>query len=231
MVVSHTIRYTTSKKAASHDDSIWAATWPTEDKVITGSIDETVKVWKPATEKNSDQPPLEVTSTMPGHFLGVVSLSSSTDGRLCAVSSLDGRVKVWNVEDKPSVLKVIDPGPVEAWTVAFNPMASLLASGSQSGHVNVFAVADKTESGGDNNKPEHTIDLKGKFILCVAYSPCGRLLASGAQDGLVCLIDSATGNLIRKLDAHTKVPTPHFSFSSRWYLWHSTACLCDATLY
>jgi len=195
--------YQTSRKTASHEDSIWAVTWPTEEQLITGSIDETVKVWKPAAEKISDQPPIEVTSTMPGHFLGVVSLSSSSDGRLCAVSSLDGRVKVWNVEKK-TIQKTIDPGPVEAWAVAFHPQGSLIASGSQSGHINVFAVADKTDSSGDNNKPEHTIDPKGKFILSVAYSPCGRLIASGAQDGVVCLIDSASGNLIRKLEGHNK---------------------------
>ena len=38
------LRYHTSRKPAAHDDSIWAVTWPTEDKLITGSIDETVKV-------------------------------------------------------------------------------------------------------------------------------------------------------------------------------------------
>ena len=37
-------RYETSRKTSSHDDSIWAVTWPTDDKLITGSIDETVKV-------------------------------------------------------------------------------------------------------------------------------------------------------------------------------------------
>ena len=37
-------RYDTSRKTSAHDDSIWAVTWPTEDKLITGSIDETVKV-------------------------------------------------------------------------------------------------------------------------------------------------------------------------------------------
>ena len=195
------VRYQTSRKTSAHDDSIWAVTWPTEDKLITGSIDETVKVWKPSDEH------IEVTSTMPGHFLGVVSLASSKDGRLCAVSSLDGRVKVWNVQDKV-IQNTIDPGPVEAWSIAFHPHGSLLASGSQSGHINVFAVADKSETGGDNNKPEHTIDPKGKFVLSVAYSPCGRLIASGAQvfrckkkkasgalDGVICLFDSESRNV------------------------------------
>ena len=143
-------RYHASRKTGAHDDSIWAVAWPTEDKLITGSIDESVKVslcfglemssrtfagrqqkccfptagnrqtqrptdglvlsvvhsfcsslplclaqvWKPAVERMTDQPPVEVISQLPGHFLGVVSVSASNDGRLCAVSSLDGRVTV-----------------------------------------------------------------------------------------------------------------------------------------
>ena len=41
------LRYQTSRKTASHEDSIWAVTWPTEEQLITGSIDETVKVVRP----------------------------------------------------------------------------------------------------------------------------------------------------------------------------------------
>lgn len=59
---------------------------------------------------------LEETATFPGNFLGVVSLSASSDGKLCAVSSMDGRLRVLNLDDKV-VQRTIDPGPVEAWTV------------------------------------------------------------------------------------------------------------------
>ena len=173
-------QYQTSRKTAAHDDSIWAVAWPTDDKLITGSIDETVKVWRASEDGNA---PLEVSSTMPGHFLGVVSVSASKDGHLSAVSSLDGRVKIWNLQEKV-IQKTIDPGPVEAWTVDFHPQGSLLAAGSQSGHVNVFAVAPTGDPAADN-KPEHSVELRGKFVLCVSYSPCGKILAAGAQDGVV----------------------------------------------
>ena len=66
----------------------------------------------------------------------------------------------------------------------FHPQGSLLAAGSQSGHVNVFAVAPTGDPAADN-KPEHSVELRGKFVLCVSYSPCGKILAAGAQDGVV----------------------------------------------
>ncbi|KAJ1493589.1 WD40-repeat-containing domain protein [Baffinella frigidus] len=103
--------YQTVKREAAHEDSVWGVVWTHDDKLISGSIDETVKVWKA-----NDAAKLEETATFPGNFLGVVSLSASSDGKLCAVSSLDGRLRVLNLEDKV-VQRTIDPGPVEAWTV------------------------------------------------------------------------------------------------------------------
>ena len=77
-----------------------------------------VQVWNPT--KDTNVPKLEEASTFQGHFLGVVSMSASADGRMCAVSSLDGRLRIWNLEDK-SLVKIVDPGPVEAWGVSFHP--------------------------------------------------------------------------------------------------------------
>ena len=37
-----------------HEDAVWTATWTPADTLITGSVDETVKVWAPA-EGNESQ--------------------------------------------------------------------------------------------------------------------------------------------------------------------------------
>eukprot|EP00961_Rhodomonas_salina_P110871 1492014-Rhodomonas_salina.2 len=87
------------KREGAHEDSAWAVAWPTEERLISGSIDETVKVrsapsqpsvvaattltaerqvWSPAVKENQVVPNLEEMSTFPGHFLGVVSLSATT---------------------------------------------------------------------------------------------------------------------------------------------------------
>ena len=88
--------FTTSKREASHDDSAWSVLWTSDDKIVSGSIDETVKVstffcrrsihtlnfrmqvWKPIGDTESKPPSLELWDVYKDHFLGVVSMSPSS---------------------------------------------------------------------------------------------------------------------------------------------------------
>ena len=72
------------------------------------------------------------------------------DGKLCVVSSLDGRLRVWNLEEKSLVRPTIDPGPVEVWTVCFHPQGRVFATGSQLGHINIFSTNGTGEKPGLN---------------------------------------------------------------------------------
>lgn len=58
-------------------------------------------------------------------------------------------------------LKSIDAGPVDAWAVTFSPDSKYLASGSQTGKINLYGV----ESG----KLESSLDTTGKFTLSIAF--------------------------------------------------------------
>ena len=87
--------FQTSKRESSHDDSAWSVLWTADDKIVSGSIDETVKVskifvdssfcifnadlqvWKPIGDIESKPPSLEFWDVYKDHFLGVVSMSSS----------------------------------------------------------------------------------------------------------------------------------------------------------
>lgn len=77
-----------------------------------------------------------------------------------ASSSLDSHIRLWNTSDG-SLNRDIDCGPGEVWNVAFSPDARFIASGSQSGNVNVW----ETESG----TKQMVLEAKGKFALSVAY--------------------------------------------------------------
>ena len=62
--------------------------------------------------------------------------------------------------------------PVETWTVAWNPYQNQLASGSQSGNVNLWNV--------DTCEKTSTIETRGKFIMSVDYvSVCLDVSAAG----------------------------------------------------
>uniref|UniRef100_A0A8C0DCQ5 Superkiller complex protein 8 n=1 Tax=Balaenoptera musculus TaxID=9771 RepID=A0A8C0DCQ5_BALMU len=143
----------------AHDDAIWSVAWGTNKKessetVVTGSLDDLVKVWKWRDEK------LDLQWSLEGHQLGVVSVDISHTLPIAASSSLDAHIRLWDLENGKQI-KSIDAGPVDAWTLAFSPDSQYLATGTHVGKVNIFGV----ESG----KKEYSLDTRGKFILSIAY--------------------------------------------------------------
>ncbi|KAA8590294.1 hypothetical protein FQN60_014228 [Etheostoma spectabile] len=190
------------KQEHAHDDAIWTAAWGKSEAdgtetIVTGSLDDMVKVWKWSDEK------LELQWTLEGHQLGVVSVDISHNGAIAASSSLDAHIRLWDLEAGKQI-KSMDAGPVDAWSVAFSPDSKYIATGSHLGKVNIFGV----ESG----KKEYSLDTRGKFILSIAYSPDGKYLASGAIDGIINIFDIATGKLLHTLEGHA-MPIRSLTFS------------------
>lgn len=110
--------------ANAHHDSIWAATWApaTADRgalLITGSVDESVKIWK------GDELELERTNT--GHALGVVSVAAHPSGSMAASTSLDSFVRVFDV-DTNATITTLETSPSEAWLMQFDPKVRRLLS-------------------------------------------------------------------------------------------------------
>lgn len=107
----------------AHDESVWAATWvPATDTrpalLLTGSLDETVKLWKP------DDLLLQRTNT--GHCLGVASVAAHPSGHIAASSSLDSFVRVFDV-DTNATISTLEAPPSEVWQLRFDPKVKLSA--------------------------------------------------------------------------------------------------------
>ncbi len=101
----------------AHDDAIWCCAWvpgngPHGGDLITGSVDEAVKVWRPppagggesgttgaAPDAAAAPPPLEPLHTYVGHTLGAVSVAADATGTYGASASLDSFVRVWSLAD------------------------------------------------------------------------------------------------------------------------------------
>lgn len=102
---------------SAHDDSVWAAAWVAETDarpalLLTGSLDETVRLWRP------DDLELERTST--GHCLGVVSVAAHPSGVIAASASIDSFVRVFDV-DTNATIATLEAPPSEVWQLQFNP--------------------------------------------------------------------------------------------------------------
>ena len=87
--------------ADAHEDAAWCCTWvPGSGDLITGSVDESVKVWRPPPPgTGGGSGALEPLHTYVGHTLGALCVAADSEGSYAASSSLDSFVRVWSLKD------------------------------------------------------------------------------------------------------------------------------------
>lgn len=173
------------KEIDAHDEGIWCCAWSKFDKessevICTGSVDDTLKIWKWSKEG------LELRHTCIGGKLGITSVELNKPGSFVVSSSLDSRIRVFDVESSKPI-NVIDASPADAWTITLSPEGKTIAAGTYTGKINIWST--------DTGKKEYELhDTQGKFTMSVKYSPNGRYLASGSIDGFVNVYDTQNSN-------------------------------------
>lgn len=123
---------TLQRQGDAHDEGVWSAAWvPNSAKLLTGSVDETVKVWDTADT-------LKFEHTYQGHTLGVISVVVNSTGTHAAASALDSMIRVWNLENHQTIA-LIETASTETWSIAFTPRNDSLqlatAAGTRGGLV------------------------------------------------------------------------------------------------
>ncbi|DBA04081.1 TPA: hypothetical protein N0F65_009428 [Lagenidium giganteum] len=181
----------------AHSDGIWSTFWTSNDKILTGSVDEVAKSW----EVGKDA--LTVSQQYPGHVLGTISIVGNKSGTRAITSSLACQLRVLNLSNGV-VEKTIDAGAGELWQVAYSPDETKLVSGSQQGKVNIFDL--------ESEKIVQEFRTQAKFVLSVAYAPDGKHVACGGFDGFVGIYDVETGEQVHKYEDRTK-PVRSISYS------------------
>jgi WD repeat-containing protein 61 len=76
-------------------------------------------------------------------------------------TSIDSNIRVWDLENEGKLLHNISAPPGEAWTSKCSPDGSHFASGSYSGHLNIYNI----ESG----EQVSSLATKKQFIMSTAY--------------------------------------------------------------
>lgn len=192
----------------AHEDSVWTVSWTTCNNatfLVTGSVDETVKVWKESQAEDEHQ--LEHVHTLSGVSLGAVSVGLG--GVYGAVNSLDSKINVWRMDDFSPVGDVIKMGPSECWDIAFVPPVGdeklvLALAGGSSNCIRLWDVKENKEimalamPEGDEKK------RRGAFTLGVAVSPDGTKVAGSGMDGSIAVFDISTKEMIFSSNFHFK---------------------------
>nr|DBA32930.1 TPA: hypothetical protein GDO54_000676 [Pyxicephalus adspersus] len=183
------------KQEQAHRDAIWSVAWGKNtndgsETVVSGSLDDLVKVWKWNGEN------LDLQWTLEGHQLGVVSVDVSHTGNIAASSSLDAHIRLWDL-DSGKQMRSIDAGPGHAMPIrslTFSPDSQLLVTGSDDGYIKIYDVQHASLAG--------TLSGHGSWVLNVAFSPDDAQFVSSSSDKSVKVWDVASRTCVHTFFDH-----------------------------
>ncbi|KAG2349975.1 hypothetical protein BDR05DRAFT_955819 [Suillus weaverae] len=136
--------------------------------------------------------------TMQGHTESVQVSAFFKDGRRVVTGSMDGTLRIWDVQNGTLV-----GGPFEGHrdgvqAVAISPDERRIASGGRDNTVIIWDV--------DSESKQMTIKsslMKHRsWVLSVCFSPDGKRVASGSEDKTVVVWDTETGAVLETLKGH-----------------------------
>jgi WD40 repeat protein/serine/threonine protein kinase len=168
---------------------------PDGNRIVTGSVDSTAKVWDAATGEEILN--LEV----PGGW--VYSVAFSPDGKWIVSAHGDAIVRLWDA-DSGKEKKTLKGHTGLVSSVVFSPNGKRIVTGSHDQTVKVWDA----ETGEEQvTLPKHT-----RKVNCVAYSPDGKFIVSGGGNndpqgkplpGELKIWDAKTGKEVKTLEGHT----------------------------
>ncbi|MFM2062804.1 MAG: hypothetical protein RLZZ507_2474 [Cyanobacteriota bacterium] len=166
---------------------------PDGSMVVSGSLDNTVRLWDAKTGEAIAQP-------ITGHTGSVNSVAFNPDGNTVVSGSKDKTVRLWDVNTGKAIGQLYSHAqPVTS--VAFSPDGNTIVSGSWDNTVWLWDL--NTEEAIAQTFSGHT-----KPILSVAFSPDGKTIVSGSWDNTVRLWDIETGEAIgQPFSGHTNSVT------------------------
>lgn len=164
---------------------------PNGKMLVSGSGDETVRLWNPMTGKLMQT---YSGSWWSGHTSLVHAVSYSPDGSTFASASWDKTIKLWDVQTGQR-LQALSEYPHVSTSIAFSPDGKLIASGGSSRRIKIWDV--------QTGQRLRLLLGHSRLIHTIAFSPDGQILASGSSDQTVRLWHVETGTVLQVLKGHT----------------------------
>eukprot|EP01104_Vermistella_antarctica_P004159 TRINITY_DN14666_c0_g1_i1.p1 TRINITY_DN14666_c0_g1~~TRINITY_DN14666_c0_g1_i1.p1 ORF type:complete len:421 (+),score=71.71 TRINITY_DN14666_c0_g1_i1:28-1290(+) len=182
---------------AGHGDAVRCGQFtPDGRKVVSGSDDETVKIWNPKSGL--------CTTTLDAHNFhkaGVTTVACSSDNQTLLSGAQDGTVCLSNVTNG-KLLNKFSGHPTSVESGAFSARTyNLAATGATDGSIVVWDVTTL----------QSRITVKHEMsIVKLLWHPEQPVLYSCSVDGTVSLWDGRGGSLVKSLSGHT---APIFDFA------------------
>jgi WD40 repeat protein len=159
---------------------------PKQPMVVSGSLDDTIRVWNWETET--------LLHTLSGHPRGVNHVVLTPDGQGLASCGDDATARLWNLSDG-RLTHTFKGHLRDVNAVAVGESSPLLASGSEDSTIKLWAI--------DRGTLLRTLTGAGAMIKTVALTARDQLLVSGGLNNAVQVWNLQTGKLIKVLSGHT----------------------------
>jgi WD40 repeat protein len=181
---------------SGHTDYVNSVSFsPNGSRIVTGSYDNTAKVW----DAQTGAPLLN----LKGHTDGVTSVAFSPDGERIVTGSYDGTANVWDaLNEGPPLLELegqrfdVEGRRYGITSVAFSPDGASIVIGTSNGSAKVW----------DSRQHKPPIELLGHTdaVLSVAFHGDGLRIVTGSNDGTAKVWDARTeGPPLLDLQGHT----------------------------
>ncbi|KAJ2702793.1 hypothetical protein FB645_004157 [Coemansia sp. IMI 203386] len=187
----------------AHEDDIWHAKWfPGKNTLATAGSDEVVKIWD---AKSGD-----CLGSLKDSDFAVTSLDVNAQGTRVLTSSMDNKMRIWNIDNssssgslataKPAL--TIDAGPINAWKSRFvrivgeDGYKEVVASSTNCGTIKLWSSID-----GRNIQELNT--SRPNFIYALAVSPDGKKIACAGVGSHIYVFDIEAGALSCTFSGHS----------------------------
>ncbi|OKH42756.1 WD40 repeat domain-containing protein, partial [Scytonema sp. HK-05] len=160
-----------------HSDSVYAVALTPDGKyVISGSSDNTLKVWNLETGQEK--------STLTGHSHWVYAVALTSDGKYVISGSFDKTLKVWNLETGQEKSTLTGHSH---WVnaVALTSDGKYVISGSSDNTLKIWNL--------ETGQEKSTLTGHSHWVYAVALTPDGKYVISGSSDNTLKIWNLETG--------------------------------------
>ncbi|MBQ2787167.1 MAG: TIR domain-containing protein [Bacteroidaceae bacterium] len=155
---------------------------PDGKRIVSGSGDETIRIWDAATGAQIGEP-------LTGHTRRIESVAFSPDGKRIVSGSWDETIRIWDVATGAQIGEPLTGHTNWVNSVAFSPDGKRIVSGSEDKTIRIWDAATGKQIG--EPLTGHT-----NWVNSVAFSPDGKHIVSGSRDKTIRIWDAATGKQI-----------------------------------
>jgi WD40 repeat protein len=158
--------------------------------VVSGSADNTIKVWDLASGR--------LLRTIEPHSSWIFSVAISPDGKNIVSGNWDNTIDIWQIEDGKR-LRSLNGHKDSVTSVAISPDGKTIVSGSKDRTIKIWNIAD--------GNLQQTLTGHTNSINSVAISSDGKTIISGSEDRTISTWQIGDGKRLLNLTGHEDIVT------------------------